>query len=159
MFQGHENLVHRRQFRGISHDTHPEKGDGSAHIHTLHVPSSRTHGASWREERRLLAHLEHAVSDFCNGRNGQPVRASTDLVCKSTQLPSAYLLLVLWTSLWLDRFCWLLWDYNTAHFEYFYPFPIPTTWLFSLLPSVILVLCPKHINTLFRSIHSLSLPL
>jgi hypothetical protein len=60
-----------------------------AHIHTLHVPSSRTHGASWREERRLLAQLEHAVSDFCNGRNGQPVRASTDLVCKSTQLPSA----------------------------------------------------------------------
>jgi hypothetical protein len=86
--------VHRQDLQDISHDIHPQKGEGGAHPHCI-CQVRLAHGvASWREERLLLAPSSTRSSEFCNGRNGQPVRArSTVLVAReSTNYETTYLL-------------------------------------------------------------------
>jgi hypothetical protein len=144
MSLGRENLVHCRQFRDISHDIHPEKGmDAHIHIACAKFVHPRS---SWREERLLLAQLEHAVVTSATGETGN--RFARALIwCKFNHY------LVLSATSIVDILVagsFLLAPLGLQHgsLQVLYPFLIPMVWLFSL-SSVILVLCPKHINTLF----------
>jgi hypothetical protein len=150
MFQGHENLVHRRQFRGIFPRYPPgERGWMRTYTLTLCMCQVRapTEQAGVKNDDYSLTSSTQLVTS-ATGETGN--RFAPALIWCANQLNY----LVLSATSYCGHPCgWIVsagsFGTTTRLTPSTLSLPHPHDLVVFFLPSVILVLCPKHINTLF----------